>query len=73
MVRYWKLKDEALDPILWRIRCGRVYGPVVKQNVRWHIYIHTHTHTHTHMHICLCVCMCVCVCVNSLRIAGGDC
>jgi hypothetical protein len=29
--RYWKLKEEALDPTLWRIRFGRGYGRVVRQ------------------------------------------
>jgi hypothetical protein len=29
--RYWKLKEEALDRILWRTRFGSGYGPVVKQ------------------------------------------
>jgi hypothetical protein len=29
--RYWKLKEEALDRTLWRIRFGRGYGPVVRQ------------------------------------------
>jgi hypothetical protein len=28
MRRYWKLKEEALDRILWRTRFGRGYGPV---------------------------------------------
>ena len=28
---YWKFKAEALDRTLWRIRFGRVYGPVVRQ------------------------------------------
>jgi hypothetical protein len=28
---YWKFKEEALDRNLWRIRCGRGYGPVVRQ------------------------------------------
>jgi hypothetical protein len=27
----WKLKEEALDRTLWRIRFGRGYGPVVRQ------------------------------------------
>jgi hypothetical protein len=31
--RYWKLKEEALDHTLWRIRFGRGYGPVVRQTV----------------------------------------
>jgi hypothetical protein len=26
----WKLKEEALDHTLWRTRCERGYGPVVK-------------------------------------------
>jgi hypothetical protein len=29
--RYWKLKEEALDHILWRTRFGRGYGSVVRQ------------------------------------------
>jgi len=28
---YWKLKDEALDRTLWRVRFGRGYGFVLKQ------------------------------------------
>ena len=28
--RYWKLKEEVLDRILWRNRFGRGYGPVVR-------------------------------------------
>jgi hypothetical protein len=31
--RYWKLKEEALDCILWRTRFGRSYGPVVRQTI----------------------------------------
>jgi hypothetical protein len=30
-IRYWKLKEEALDRTLWRIRFERGYGPVVRQ------------------------------------------
>jgi hypothetical protein len=29
--RYRKLKEEALDCTVWRNRCGRGYGPVVRQ------------------------------------------
>jgi hypothetical protein len=29
--RYWKLKEEALDRIVWGTRFGRGYGPVVRQ------------------------------------------
>jgi hypothetical protein len=29
---YCKLKEEALDRTLWRTRCRRGYGPVVRQN-----------------------------------------
>jgi hypothetical protein len=32
---YWKLKGEALDGTLWRTRCGRGYGPVVRQITEW--------------------------------------
>jgi hypothetical protein len=28
--KYWKLKEEALDRILWRYLFGRGYGPVVR-------------------------------------------
>jgi hypothetical protein len=29
--RYWELKEEAPDRIVWRTRFGRGYGPVVRQ------------------------------------------
>jgi hypothetical protein len=29
--RYWKLKEEAQDRILWRTQFGRGYGPVARQ------------------------------------------
>jgi hypothetical protein len=29
--RYWKLKEETGDHILWKTRFGRGYGPVVRQ------------------------------------------
>jgi hypothetical protein len=29
------LKEEALDRTLWRIRFGKGYGPVVRQNTEW--------------------------------------
>jgi hypothetical protein len=29
--RYWKLKEEALDRTLWRIRLGRGYGALLRQ------------------------------------------
>jgi hypothetical protein len=28
---YWKLKEKALNRILWRTGCGRSDGPVVRQ------------------------------------------
>jgi len=28
---YCKLKEDALDYILWRTGCGRGFGPLVKQ------------------------------------------
>jgi hypothetical protein len=28
---YSNLKEEALDRTMWRARCGRVFGPVVRQ------------------------------------------
>ena len=36
--RYCKLKEEALDCILWRIRFGRGYGPVVRQTMWYDDY-----------------------------------
>jgi hypothetical protein len=30
-IRYWKLKEEALDRTPWSTRFGRDYGPVVRQ------------------------------------------
>jgi hypothetical protein len=31
---YWKLKEETLDRTVWRSRCGRGYGPLVRQTVK---------------------------------------
>jgi hypothetical protein len=31
-IRYWKLKEEALDSTLCRTRFGRGYGPVVRES-----------------------------------------
>jgi hypothetical protein len=28
---YWKFKEEALGPTVWRIPFGRGYGPVTRQ------------------------------------------
>ena len=28
---YWKLKEEALDPTVWRTDFGRGCGPIVRQ------------------------------------------
>ena len=28
---YWKLKEETLDRMLWRTRCGRSCGPDMRQ------------------------------------------
>jgi hypothetical protein len=30
--RYFHLKEEALDPTMWRNRFGGDFGPVVRQN-----------------------------------------
>jgi hypothetical protein len=30
MRRYCKLKEETLNGTLWRTRCGRDYGPVIR-------------------------------------------
>jgi hypothetical protein len=29
---YWKMKEEPVDRILWKIRLERNFGPAVKQN-----------------------------------------
>jgi hypothetical protein len=31
---YSHLKEEALDGIMWRVRFGRVFGPVVRQTTK---------------------------------------
>ena len=33
--RYSHLKEEALDPTMWRARFGRGFGPVVRQTTKW--------------------------------------
>jgi hypothetical protein len=30
-IKYWKLKEQALNRTIWRTRFGRGYGPVVRQ------------------------------------------
>jgi hypothetical protein len=32
---YSHLKLEALDRTMWRARCGRGFGPVVRQTTKW--------------------------------------
>jgi hypothetical protein len=32
------LKEEALDSTMWRTRCGRGYGPVIRQATEWMKY-----------------------------------
>ena len=32
---YWKLKEKALDHILWRTHCGRGYGTIVRRTREW--------------------------------------
>jgi hypothetical protein len=36
---YSHLKEEALDRTMWRNRFGRSFGPVVRQNTEWMIFI----------------------------------
>jgi hypothetical protein len=36
---YWKLKNKTLDCNLWRIFCGRGYGPVVRQTTTEWMYV----------------------------------
>jgi len=31
----WKLKEEALYCNVWSTRCGRGYGPVIRQTTEW--------------------------------------
>jgi hypothetical protein len=33
-IKYWKLKEEALDRTLWRTRSGRGNGPLVRQTTK---------------------------------------
>jgi len=32
---YCHFKEEALDRTMWRARCGRGFGPVVRQTTKW--------------------------------------
>jgi len=32
---YSHLKEEALDPTIWRARFGRGFGPVIRQTTKW--------------------------------------
>jgi hypothetical protein len=32
---FWKLKEEAPDRTLWRTRCGKGYGPALRQTAEW--------------------------------------
>jgi len=32
---YSHLKEEALNRTMWRARCGRGFGPVVRQTAKW--------------------------------------
>jgi hypothetical protein len=43
------LKEEALDPTLWRTYFGRGYGPVVRQTAEW-IIIFWHLNFYYHIH-----------------------
>ena len=31
---YCRLKEEALDRTVWRVACGRRFGPVVRQTAK---------------------------------------
>jgi hypothetical protein len=42
---YWKLKGEALDGSVWRIRFGRGCGPAARQTTAL-INVHTRMHTY---------------------------
>jgi hypothetical protein len=33
------LKEEALDHTMWRNRFGGSFGPVIRQNTEWMIYV----------------------------------
>ena len=46
---YWKLKEEALDGSVWRIRFGRGCGPVARQTTK---RINVHTRMHTYKQTC---------------------
>ena len=34
----WKLKEEALDHIVWWTHSGRGFGPVIRQTTEWVAY-----------------------------------
>jgi hypothetical protein len=38
---YWNVRELALDRIMWRIRFGRFYGLVVRQNTEWKNFVVT--------------------------------
>jgi hypothetical protein len=39
---YCKVKEEALDWIVWRICFGRGYGPVVRQTMQKYVVFNPH-------------------------------
>ena len=49
-IGYWKLTEETLDRIVWRIHCGRGYGPVITQVTKW-INKYTNIHFLSHKNL----------------------
>ena len=51
-IRYWKLKDEALDCTLWRTDFGKGYGIVVRQMRPTALYILLQIKAYSHRGDC---------------------
>ena len=51
----WQLKEETLDRIVWRIRCGRGYGPIITQSIIRYITVKTVQCYHTVIKYCISV------------------
>ena len=37
------MKEEALDRTMWRVRFGRVFGPVIRQTTNWTVSVEQET------------------------------
>jgi hypothetical protein len=51
---YSHLKEETLDHTLWRVRFGRGFGPVVRQNTEWmneYLYIYIYIYISNNLEV----------------------